>query len=209
MAPNMMAFPIAMLGILRAGAVQVNVNPLYTARELEHQLNDAAVETIVIFAGSTRTLAEIIDRTKVKTIIVVGLDDLVETGLPSPDADARLSDTVQFLAVLEQGASQPFDEVEITGDDLIFLQYTGGTTGLSKGAMLSHRNLVANILQFEAFVGEYVDRGHEVVVTAIPMYHIFALMVNTLSYFRFGANNVLITDPRDMKAFSPSGQNSR
>jgi len=201
MAPNMMAVPIAMLGILRAGGVQVNVNPMYTARELEHQLNDADVETIVIFSGSTGTLAEVIDSTGIKNIVVAGLDDLIDVGLPSPPANPELKNTVAFTDAMSAGGSMEFTPVELNGDDLIYLQYTGGTTGLSKGAMLTHRNLVANVLQFESFAGDYIKTGEDVVVTAIPMYHIFALMVNTLSYFKFGATNVMITNPRDMPAF--------
>ena len=201
MAPNMMAFPIAMMGILRAGGVQVNVNPMYTPRELEHQLNDADVETIVIFSGSTKTLADIIDNTGMKNVIVADLDDLIDIGLPSPPADERLQGVVRFAEAMAAGSGHEFNEVDIHGDDLIYLQYTGGTTGLSKGAMLTHRNLVANIVQFESVAGDYINHGEDVVITAIPMYHIFALMVNALSYYHFGATNVLITDPRDMPAF--------
>ena len=201
MAPNMMAFPVAMFGILRAGGVQVNVNPMYTARELEHQLNDADVETIVVFSGSTGTLAEVIDNTNIRNVIVTCLDDLIGMGLPSPPADERLQDAMRFVDAIAAGADMDFNDVDIDGEDLIYLQYTGGTTGVSKGAMLTHRNLVANIIQFESTAGDYVKHGEDVVMTAIPMYHIFALMVNTLSYFHFGGTNVLITDPRDMPAF--------
>ena len=201
MAPNMMAFPVAMLGILRAGGVQVNVNPMYTPRELEHQLNDADVDTIVIFSGSTATLSEIVAATGIKNVIVAGLDDLINLGLPSPPVDPGLTDFVTFTDALAAGNKMDFSEVDINGDDLIYLQYTGGTTGLSKGAMLTHRNLVANIMQFESCAGDYIKLGHDVVITAIPMYHIFALMVNTLSYFKFGGTNVMITNPRDMPAF--------
>ncbi len=201
MAPNMMAFPIAMLGILRAGGVQVNVNPMYTARELEHQLNDADADTIVVFSGSTGTLADVIGETGIKNVIVAKLDDLIGLGLPSPPVDPRLKNSVTFLDALSAGADMELSDVNLTGDDLIYLQYTGGTTGLSKGAMLTHRNLVSNILQFECCAGDYIRMGEDVVITAIPMYHIFALMVNTLSYFKFGGTNVMITNPRDMPAF--------
>ena len=201
MMPNTLVFPVAMLGILRAGGVQVNVNPMYTPRELEHQLNDADTDTIVVFSGSTPTLAEVIGNTGIKTVVVAGLDDLVGKGLPSPPADERLEGAVAFTDVLAAGADMDFAAPEITGDDLIYLQYTGGTTGLSKGAMLTHRNLVANIAQFQAMMGDSITRGEEVVVTAIPMYHIFALMVNTLTCFEYGATNVLITNPADMPAF--------
>ena len=201
MLPNMLAFPIAMLGILRIGAVQVNVNPLYTARELEHQLIDADTDTIVVFAGSTPTLATVVEATPINNVIVVGLDDLIDAGLQSPPVDDRLEDSIGFVDALAQGKELDITPVEIRGDDLIYLQYTGGTTGISKGAMLSHRNLVANILQFDAFGSDMILPGKEIIVTAIPMYHIFALMVNTLTFFRAGATNVLITNPRDMPAF--------
>jgi len=201
MAPNMMAFPIAMLGILRAGGVQVNVNPMYTARELEHQLNDADVESIVVFTGSTKTLGEVIEKTRIKNVIVANLDDLVDKGIPQLPIDERIAASTPFLDTLEQGKNLDFAPVELVGDDLIYLQYTGGTTGVSKGAMLTHRNLVANILQFESFAGAAIEHGKDIVITAIPMYHIFALMVNTLSYFKFGGTNVMIANPQDMPAF--------
>ncbi len=201
MAPNMMAFPIAMLGILRAGGVQVNVNPMYTPRELEHQLNDADVETIVVFSGSTATLAEVVAATGIKNVIVAGLDDLINLGLPSPPTNPGIKNPIAFTDALAAGADMEFSKVDLNGDDLIYLQYTGGTTGLSKGAMLTHRNLVANIMQFESCAGDNIKWGEDVVITAIPMYHIFALMVNTLSYFKFGGTNVMITNPRDMPAF--------
>jgi len=201
MAPNMMAFPVAMLGILRAGAVQVNVNPMYTPRELQHQLNDADVETIVIFSGSTDTLAEVVGETGIKNIIVANLDDLIGLGLPSPPTNSAIENPIAFLDAISAGSELEFSAVDLNGDDLIYLQYTGGTTGLSKGAMLTHRNLVANIMQYESCAGDFIKLGEDVVITAIPMYHIFALMVNTLSYFKFGGTNVMITNPRDMPAF--------
>src|SRR5260221_4884485 len=154
MVPNVFAFPIAMLGIHRAGAVQVNVNPLYTRRELAHQLDDAGVETIIIFAGSTATLADIIDRTPVKTVIAVDLGDGTELAIPSPSSDPRLSGAIRLADVLAEGMALDLDPVEIVGEDMLFFQYTGGTTGLSKGAVLTHRNLVANTEQFKAFMPE-------------------------------------------------------
>ena len=201
MLPNTMAFPVALQGIVRAGAVQVNVNPMYTARELEHQLVDADVETIIAFAGSTSTLAEVLERTPVKNVIVAELDDFVDRGIPSPPRAPGLESAPGLTDVVAEGETLDFAAPDIAADDLMFLQYTGGTTGLSKGAMLTHRNLVANVLQFEAFAGDNVDHGKEVVITAIPMYHIFALMVNTLSYHHFGGTSVLITNPADMPAF--------
>jgi long-chain acyl-CoA synthetase len=231
MLPNIAAFPLAMLGIVRAGGVQVNVNPLYTPRELEHQLNDAGVETIVVFNGVSATLAEIIGKTAVKQVISAGPGDGTgaalaseasgqrghsisaraghspETGssaraaLPGPPLDARLAHAVTFSDALAQGAELAFTPVPLSGDDLLFLQYTGGTTGLSKGAALSHRNLVANTEQFKAFMADAIRPGEEVVVTALPLYHIFALMVNFITYYSIGAENWLVANARDMNSF--------
>ena len=201
MLPNIPAFPIAMIGILRAGAAQVNVNPLYTPRELEHQLNDAGAETIVIFGGSTPTLAEIVGKTRVKTVITVAQGDATSATLPGPPVDERLANAVGFAAALAEGAKLELTPVPLAGDDLLFLQYTGGTTGLSKGAALSHRNLIANTEQFKAFLPDAFPAGEVVVVTALPLYHIFALMVNFITTFSRGAENWLVTNPRDMDAF--------
>ena len=201
MMPNLAAFPISMLGIIRAGAVQVNVNPLYTARELEHQLNDSGCKTIVIFSGSTTTLAEVIDATGITSVITVNPADGLAKALPSPPVDARLSATVPFAQALADGAGLTRRPVTVTGGDTLFLQYTGGTTGLSKGATLSHRNLVANTEQYKAMMPEAVRPGEEVIVTAIPLYHIFALMVNFITHFSIGAENWLVANPRDMDAF--------
>src|SRR5262245_22328256 len=164
MLPNIPAFPLAMLGIIRAGAVQVNVNPLYTPRELEHQLNDAGVEIIVVFSSVSGTLAEIIERTKVKTVIGVGLGDGTNASIPSPSCDARLRNVVAFSEALSHGESLSLTPVALCSEDLLFLQYTGGTTGLSKGAALSHRNLVANTEQFKAFIPDALRPGQEIVV---------------------------------------------
>jgi long-chain acyl-CoA synthetase len=174
MLPNIPAFPLAMLGIMRAGAIQVNVNPLYTPRELEHQLNDAG-EIIVIFNGVTRRSPR-------------SSQDRVSSHQRRPRrrhrrarcraaGGRRLGTT--FSEALALGAQLRFSPVALTADDLLFLQYTGGTTGLSKGAALSHRNLVANTEQFKAFMRDALHPGEEVIVTALPLYHIFALMVNS------------------------------
>ncbi|MGO4833942.1 AMP-binding protein, partial [Rhizobiaceae sp. 2RAB30] len=200
MAPNVFAFPIVMLGILRAGAAQVNVNPLYTPRELAHQLEDAGAETIVIFGGSTPALAEIIDKTPIRTVITLDLGDGSGLSVPSPAVDPRLANSLRLADMLADGAKLPFEPVELSGDDLLFFQYTGGTTGLSKGAVLSHRNLIANTEQFKAFLPEATDPGREVVVGALPLYHIFGLMM-MLAYASVGARSILIPNPRDMDAF--------
>jgi len=201
MAPNIMAFPISLCANIRSGLVQVNVNPLYTPRELEHQLNDADTETIIIYSGSTPVLAEIMANTSIKNVIVANLGDCGNDQLPSPQCDERLSDAVSFVDALAAGADAGFTAPEINGNDLIFLQYTGGTTGLSKGAMLTHRNLVSNIMAFRVFAGDQLIEGEELVITALPLYHIFALMVNTLTFFVLGGESVLITNPRDMPGF--------
>ncbi len=201
MCPNTLCFPVAMWGIIRVGAVQVNVNPMYTARELEHQLNDAQVDTIILFSPSTKVLADIIDTATIKNVITINLDDLVNKGLPCQPVDERLENTIEFTNALTLGKDLSLTEPELNQSDLLFLQYTGGTTGLSKGAMLSHGNLIANILQYQEFAKTHIHYGEEVVITAIPMYHIFALMANTLAYYYFGAKNVLVTNPRDMPSF--------
>jgi long-chain acyl-CoA synthetase len=201
MLPNIFAFPIAFIAITKIGAVQVNVNPLYTPRELEHQLNDAGCQVMVVYNGSSPTLAEIIAKTGVKTVITAGLGDGGSTAIPSPAVDSRLGATVTLPAAIQQGSTLALTPIQVDGSDLLFLQYTGGTTGLSKGAALSHRNLVANIEQFRAFMPNAQRPGEEVVVTAIPMYHIFALMVNFLTYFTIGGDNWLVANPRDMDSF--------
>jgi long-chain acyl-CoA synthetase len=201
MLPNLPAFPIAFLGIARAGAVQVNVNPLCTPRELEHQLNDAGVEIVIVFNGVAATAAEVLTRTKLKSVLCVAVGDGSRTALPSPPTDARLAGAIAFANALSEGTAMPFAPVTLDGDDLLFLQYTGGTTGLSKGAALSHRNLVANTEQFKAFMPDALQPGQETVVTAIPLYHIFALMVNFITYFSVGAENWLVPNPRDFDSF--------
>lgn len=201
MLPNIFAFPIVFIAITKIGAVQVNVNPLYTPRELAHQLNDAGCQVMVVYNGSSPTLAEIIGKTGVKTVITAGLGDGGSAAIPSPAVDSRLGVTVTLPAAIEQGRTLTLTPAQVGGRDLLFLQYTGGTTGLSKGAALSHRNLVANIEQFRAFMPKAQRPGEEVVVTAIPLYHIFALMVNFLTYFTIGADNWLVANPRDMDSF--------
>ena len=200
MVPNVFAFPVAMLGIHRAGAAQVNVNPLYTPHELQHQLQDAGAEIIVIFTGSTSTLAEIVADTPVKTVITVAPGDAAGVAIPTPPQDPRLTSAVRFADVLAEGAHLELDPIDLTGDDILFFQYTGGTTGLSKGAVLTHHNLVANTEQFKAHMPEAVDPGKEVVVLALPLYHIFGLMI-MLAYMSVGAKCILIPNPRDMDAF--------
>ncbi|MEP9321558.1 AMP-binding protein [Paraburkholderia phymatum] len=201
MLPNLLAFPIAFIAIAKIGGVQVNVNPLYTARELEHQLNDAGVETIVVFDGSTCALAQALGSTKVKTVITAGAGDGSGAVIPGPAADTALRNAITLPQALARGTRLEADPVGVDGNDLLFLQYTGGTTGPSKGAVLTHRNLVANIEQFKAFMPDALRPGEETIVTAIPLYHIFALTVNFLTYFSVGAENWLVANPRDVDPF--------
>lgn len=199
MLPNIPSFPIAFMAICRIGAIQVNVNPLYTARELEHQLNDSGAEVIVILDEAVSTLDRIVGNTSVRRVIRVAPQDCMpaapEVSLPAEDASTGV---VSMAGAIEKGAHLRLLPVELSSEDLLFLQYTGGTTGPAKGAALSHGNLIANIEQFQAFMPEAMRPGQEVVITAIPLYHIFALMVNFLCYFSVGAVNWLVSNPRDL-----------
>jgi len=210
--PNILQYPIAIIGALRAGLTIVNVNPLYTARELEHQLNDSGATAIVIFENAAATLEQVLPKTPVKRVIVTGIGDML--GFPKGAITNfvirrvkkmvpaySLPGSVKFSAVLAKGASLALDPVDVGGEDIAFLQYTGGTTGVSKGAVLTHRNLVANTVQVVAFMPELKDIEDAVVITALPLYHIFALTSNLLVFTRTGGQNVLITNPRDMAGF--------
>ncbi len=208
MCPNIFAFPVAMIGILRAGATQVNVNPLYTPRELQHQLTDAGAETILIFAPSTQTLGAVLDDTPVETVITIDLGDAIGLPIPTPSVDPAIPAPIKFADVLAEGAELSFEPVELTGDDTLFFQYTGGTTGLSKGAVLTHRNLIANSEQFRAYLPEASEPGKEVVVGALPLYHIFGLTLS-LCYMAIGAKIVLVPNPRDMDAFIAAIKDSK
>ncbi|SDQ96596.1 AMP-binding protein [Pseudovibrio sp. Tun.PSC04-5.I4] len=201
MLPNILAFPVVMFGIMRAGLVQVNVNPLYTPRELKHQLNDADTQTVFVFSGSSGTLAEVIDDTSVENVIIANVGDASGVDLPSPPAHDMFVERDTVNHIITKGEKLEFTAPPIDSADLIFLQYTGGTTGLSKGAALSHGNLVANVMQFDAATEGFMSAGEEIVITALPLYHIFALMVNCLSFYWLGSKNVLITNPRDMPGF--------
>jgi long-chain acyl-CoA synthetase len=212
MMPNLLQYPVAIIGALRAGLTVVNTNPLYTAREVEHQLNDSGATAMLIFEGSCATLQQVISRTPVRKVIVTGVGDLL--GFPKgPVANFlirhvkklvpawSLPGSVRFNDVISRGAALTLDPVEVAPDDVAFLQYTGGTTGVAKGAVLTHRNLVANTIQVVAWMPELETLEDTVVITALPMYHIFALTSNCLVFTYVGGMNVLITNPRDMKAF--------
>lgn len=213
MMPNLLQYPVAVFAILRAGYTVVNVNPLYTPRELEHQLNDAGVDTIVILENFANVLQQVIARTAVKHVVLTRIGDLL--GAPKSwlvnfavkhvkkmvPAWKLPVTPVLFNDALKAGAAQPLTPVSIGHDDVAFLQYTGGTTGVAKGAMLLHRNIVANMLQAGAWVKPVVREGQEVIVTALPLYHIFSLTANLMVFTEIGALNILITNPRDIPGF--------
>lgn len=212
MMPNLLQYPIALFGILRAGMVVVNVNPLYTPRELKHQLVDSGAKAIVVVSNFARTLEEVVEQTPVKSVIITSLGDqlsapkrtlvnfvvkYIKKLVPKYDLPHALS----MRETLSRGRRMQYVKPVITGDDLAFLQYTGGTTGVSKGAMLTHRNVVANVLQANGAYSPALRDGSEFVVTALPLYHIFALTVNCLLFLHKGSQNLLITNPRDIPGF--------
>lgn len=212
MMPNLLQYPIALFGILRAGLVVVNVNPMYTNRELKHQLNDSGAKAIVIVENFAHTLTEVIQETPVETVITTQIGDL----LPVPKRwlvnfviknvkkmvpDFSLPQAINFNTVLREGQRANYVRPDLTGEDLAFLQYTGGTTGVSKGAMLTHRNMVGNLEQVSGLLELIIEEGNEMIVTALPLYHIFALTANCLTFLKYGCQNLLITNPRDMEGF--------
>ena len=211
MSPNLMQYPLALAGVLRAGMIVVNVNPLYTPRELEHQLKDSGAKAIVIVENFAATLQQVLQNTKVEHVITTQLGDL----LPPPKRwivnlvvkflkkmvpPWRIGGSIDLHSALARGARATFTPVSLTHDDIAFLQYTGGTTGLSKGAMLTHQNILANIEQAGAWIGGNLKEGEETVISPLPMYHIFCL-TTTLYFMTLGVVNVLITNPRDLPAF--------
>ena len=208
MLPNLFAYPIAMLGILKTGAIQVNVNPLYTPRELEHQLNDSGSQHIFIYTGSTAALAAVRDKTHIQNVITVGPGDGVNPDIPAPPLADDLGDTLKLADVLSKYEGASPEAVEIHGEDVLFLQYTGGTTGPSKGATLTHRNLIANTEQFKAFVPDANEPGKEILILALPMYHIFGLMIY-VAYAAIGSKAILIPNPRDMDSFINTIKNAK
>jgi long-chain acyl-CoA synthetase len=211
MMPNVLQYPVCIFGILRAGCTVVNVNPLYTARELEHQLADSGAEVIVILENFARTLEEVRSRTPLKHVVVAALGDLlglkgalvnfVVRKVKKMVPDYSLPGSLRFNEVLAQGAGAKLERREIGHEDIAFLQYTGGTTGVSKGAMLLHRNIIANLLQAEAWLKPFLRTEGHIVITALPLYHIFSLTANCLTFMKLGGCNVLITNPRDIPGF--------
>ena len=212
MLPNLLQSPIVLLGALRAGMVVVNVNPLYTVRELEHQLKDSGARTVIVLENFAATLQEALPATDVREVIVTGIGDClpplrrlltsfvvrhVKRLVPRFEIPGML----RLRDVLRRGHSLDYQDPEIGSDEVAFLQYTGGTTGVAKGAMLTQRNLVANVLQSAAWVHPFFDDSKDSAVTALPLYHIFALTVNLFTFIKLGGRNLLITNPRDMKGF--------
>ena len=213
MMPNILQYPVAVFGAMRAGMVIVNTNPMYTPRELRHQLQDSGARAIVVVENFANVLENVHGEVPVELIVTTRIGDLlgfpkgaltnfvlkhVKKAIP----EFNLPGSVSFGAALAAGSKLPLETPELGLDDLAFLQYTGGTTGVAKGAMLTHRNLVANLLQSKAWmIPAGVGKETETVITALPLYHIFALTANCLVYMAIGGVNVLITDPRDMPGF--------
>ncbi len=212
MMPNCLQYPVAIFGTLRAGLTVVNVNPMYTARELKHQLVDSGASVLVVLDNFGHTVQEVVAETSVKQVITTGLGDML--GFPKgsivnfvlrhvkkmvPDYD--ITGATRFRDALVIGQLKTLPAVQIGSEDIAFLQYTGGTTGISKGAMLSHRNLVANMQQASAWINANIRMGEEIIITALPLYHIFALTANCLAFMKFGGLNYMITNPKDMHGF--------
>ncbi len=209
MLPNVLQYPVALYGILRAGYTVVNVNPLYTSPELIHQINDADAETIVVLANFANTVQKALPQTCLKNIIVTQVGDL----LPQPKRSLinfvlkyikrkvpawHIPQAIQYRKVISAGENLSLERPAIKGQDIAFLQYTGGTTGIAKAAMLTHRNIVANVLQAEAWFTSLFQYGKEIIITALPLYHIFSLTANCLLITKTGGLNVLIINPRDL-----------
>ncbi len=209
--PNLLQYPVALFGALKAGLMVVNTNPLYTEREMLHQYNDAGCRTVVIVANFANHLEKILPQTKIEHVIVTEIGDLL--GFPKSllvntviryvkkmVPHYSLPDAISFNDVLAKGATLKYRRPQLTHDDIAFLQYTGGTTGVSKGAMLTHLNMIANTLQMKAWMRPKLLEGQEVAICALPLYHIFALTLNALALGSLGSHNVLITNPRDLPA---------
>src|SRR5574343_496143 len=212
MMPNLLQYPVALFGTLRAGCVVVNCNPLYTPRELEHQLKDSGSVAIVIVENFAHTLEQVIARTAVKHVVVTPLGEMLG-GLKGTIVNFvirhvkkmvpawHLPGAIKFNAALAAGRKQGFKPVALNQDDIAFLQYTGGTTGVSKGAMLTHANIASNVTQAYNWIKPVIREGEELILTALPLYHIFALTANCLTFLMVGARNLLIANPRDIPGF--------
>jgi long-chain acyl-CoA synthetase len=211
MMPNLLQYPVALFGALRAGLIVVNTNPMYTARELRHQLLDSGAKAIVVVENFASVLEKIRDEVPLEHVITTSVGGLLDFPksvivnfvlryVAKKVPAWNLPDSVTFQEVLDRGIKLPLRPVNIAIEDVAFLQYTGGTTGVAKGAMLTHRNIVANLLQARAWLAN-LDTDNEIIITALPLYHIFALTANCLTFMYLGGTNILITDPRNMPAF--------
>lgn len=221
MMPNLLQYPIALFGILRAGLVVVNTNPLYTSDELIHQINDAGAEAIIVMENFAKTLGKALTHIpSLKHIITTQMADLFPTPkrlivnfvvkhIKKLVPDFNLPHATTFRKALKLGAEQPFQPVNLTLEDIAFLQYTGGTTGIAKGAILTHKNMVANVLQAYAWISPLDISSQDCIVTALPLYHIFSLTANCLTFFKAGAKNILVTNPRDMPRFIKEIKNAQ
>ncbi|UXI02107.1 long-chain-fatty-acid--CoA ligase FadD [Photobacterium sp. TY1-4] len=212
MMPNLLQYPIALFGILRAGCVVVNVNPLYTPRELEHQLNDSGAKAIVIVSNFAHTLETVVKNTGVKHVVLTSLGDqlsrpkgtlvnFVVKYIKKMVPKYHLPHATSMRMALRKGRRMQYVKPFMSGNDTAFLQYTGGTTGVAKGAILTHRNMLANVMQAKGAYGPVLTEGRELIVTALPLYHVFALTVNCLLFIEMGGRNLLITNPRDIPTF--------
>ncbi|HPY38956.1 MAG TPA: AMP-binding protein [Thiolinea sp.] len=211
MMPNLLQYPIVLFAAFRAGLIVVNTNPLYTDRELKHQLQDSGAAAIVIVENFAHTLQDVIADTQVKTVITTRIGDMlglkghlvnfVVKHIKKMVPAFSLPTAISFKEALRKGRNHPFKDEKIEHEDVAFLQYTGGTTGVAKGAMLTHRNMIANLLQADAWTARDLRPGEEVFITALPLYHVFALTANALFACKLGAKTILITNPRDFPAF--------
>ena len=213
MMPNLLQYPVAIYAILRAGYIVVNINPLYTSEELSYQMNDSGAEVLLILANFIKTVEHAMqDMPLLKQVIVTEIGDLFPTikriavntvvkYIKKMVPSYRISNAVTFNQALQIGKKNTLQPTEITHDSIAFIQYTGGTTGVSKGAMLTHGNMLANILQASAWISPMSVSSNDIVVTALPLYHIFSLTANCLTFLKAGAKNILITNPRDITGF--------
>jgi len=211
MLPNILQYPICLFGVLRAGYTVVNTNPLYTPRELEHQLSDSGAEVLVVVENFAHTAQEVVHGTPVRQVVVTSIGAMLGWKGPLVDFVLRhvkkmipawsLPGSISLAEALDEGRARKLERVPITHDDIAFLQYTGGTTGVAKGAMLLHRNIIANLLQASAWVKPSLGEERHVILTPLPLYHIFSLTANCLVFMTLGAENVLITNPRDIAGF--------
>ena len=212
MMPNILQYQIALFGILRAGLVAVNVNPLYTARELEHQLKDSGTKVIVIFANSASVLEKVLKNTTVKHVIITQIGDMLKfpknyivnfviSKVKKMVPAYKIEGALDFKTCVMTGDESKFKKVQVYLDDIAFLQYTGGTTGVAKGAILTHGNIVANMVQGKAWLKNLIADGKEIIITPLPLYHIFSLTANCFMFTSVGALSILITNPRDMPGF--------